>query len=521
MKQLIPRRALISVSDKAGIVDFARQLSALGVELVSTGGTHKLLLEAGLPALEVAQVTGFPEGLDGRVKTLHPAIHAGLLALRDVPSHDSFLAKHQLAPIDLLICNLYPFESTVARPGVTHEEIIENIDIGGPAMVRSACKNYHHVGVVTDSRQYTQVLAELRAGGLTPSTLERLAREAFLSIARYDASIANYFCERGGESFPADLPANLELRTSLRYGENPHQRAALYLTHGHGAAGSLARAEILHGKELSYNNWLDLDAAWSVVRGLSQPAACVIKHTNPCGAAVGTTSLGAFTSAYDADPISAFGGIVGLNRVVDAETAESMAKPGRFLECIVAPEFSPEAIEILTTKPTWKKSIRLVRPSSMVTPQSGMEFRSIDGGVLVQDIDRIAEDTSTWKTASKREATAVERQDLELAWHLVARVKSNAIVLVKNGQLIGVGQGQTSRVESVRLAVAKAGEAAKGAVLGSDAFFPFRDGVDTALNAGITAIVQPGGSVRDADTVAACDEHGAALILTGVRHFRH
>ncbi len=521
MKQLIPRRALISVSDKAGIVDFAKQLCALGVELVSTGGTHKLLLEAGLPAIEVAQVTGFPEGLDGRVKTLHPAIHAGLLALRGVPNHDAFLARHQLAPIDLLICNLYPFESTVARPGVTHEEIIENIDIGGPAMVRSACKNYHHVGVVTDSRQYPQVMAELNAGGLTEATLERLAREAFLSIARYDASIAQYFCERGGESFPTDLPTTMELRASLRYGENPHQRAALYLTHGQGSAGSLARAEILHGKELSYNNWLDLDAAWSVVRGLAQPAACVIKHTNPCGAAVGNTALDAFTSAYDADPISAFGGIVGLNRPVDASTAESMAKPGRFLECIVAPDFSAEAIEILTTKPTWKKSIRLVRPGSMMTPLGGMEFRSIDGGVLVQDVDRIAENSSTWKTGSKREATDVERQNLELAWHLVARVKSNAIVLVKNGQLVGVGQGQTSRVESVRLAVAKAGDAANGAVLGSDAFFPFRDGVDTALKAGITAIVQPGGSVRDADTVAACDEQGAALIFTGVRHFRH
>lgn len=522
MKQIIPKRALISVSDKAGIVDFAKGLCACGVEIVSTGGTHKLLVESGVRALDISQVTGFPEGLDGRVKTLHPAIHAGLLFMRGVDGHEQFMARHNLGPIDILVCNLYPFEATVAKTGAMHEEIIENIDIGGPAMVRSACKNYDHVSVVTNPGQYKAILGEINSGGITGATREVLAREAFLLIARYDSAIARYFCDRAGEKFPQDFPGNFELRSLMRYGENPHQKAALYLTHDPAGAPGLARADVLHGKELSYNNWLDLDAAWSVVAGINAPAACVIKHTNPCGAAIGETASEAFSRAYDADPTSAFGGIVGLNRHVDGQTAEIMAQPGRFLECIVAPGFSPEALETLTTKPSWKKSVRLVRSNALERGKvARLEYRSIDGGVLIQEVDSVSEGTGCWKSVGKRPPTCAEQTDLELAWHLVSRVKSNAIVLVKNGVLVGVGQGQTSRVESVRLAVGKASESAKGAVMGSDAFFPFRDGVDIALKAGITAIVQPGGSVRDADSIAACDEMGAALIFTGMRHFRH
>ena len=521
MKHINPRRVLISVSNKTGIIDFAKNLCSLGIEIISTGGTHKLLVEAKIPAKEISQVTGFPEGLDGRVKTLHPAIHAGLLSIRGLPGHDRFMNEHQLVTIDMLVCNLYPFEATVSKKNVSHEEIIENIDIGGPAMVRSACKNYDHVAVLTNPGQYIPIIDEIRSGGITASTRERLAKEAFVAIARYDSAIARYFCSRVGDIFPTDFPGNFELRTPLRYGENPHQKAALYLTHDLAETPGLARAEILHGKELSYNNWLDLDAAWSVVRGLESPAACVIKHTNPCGAAVGDTVTEAFKKAYDADPTSAFGGIVGLNRTLDGPTAEIMAEPGRFLECIVATDFTQEAIEILTTKPTWKKNIRLVQTRGRGNAKQTLEFRSIDGGLLIQEVDTVSEGTGNWKIAGNRKPSETEWANLELAWNLVSKVKSNAIVLVKDGVLVGVGQGQTSRVESVRLAVAKAGDYAKGAVLGSDAFFPFRDGVDIALQAGITAVVQPGGSVRDADTIAACNEKGAALIFTGMRHFRH
>ena len=521
MKHLLPRRALISVSDKTGIIEFAKYLCSCGIEIISTGGTHKALVEAGISTKEISQITGYPEGLDGRVKTLHPAIHAGLLSIRGMGNHDQYMENHRLLPIDLLICNLYPFESTVAKHGVTHEEIVENIDIGGPAMVRSACKNYQHVAVASNPAQYALIREEISSGGISAKTRERLAKEAFVSIARYDNSIARYFCQKAGDLFPRDFPGNFELRTSLRYGENPHQKAALYLTHECNEKATLARAEVLHGKELSYNNWLDLDAAWSVVKNIEHPAACIIKHTNPCGAATGSSPDESFKKAYDADPVSAFGGIVGLNRTVDAPTAEIMAQPGRFLECIVAPDFTMEAIEVLTTKPTWKKSVRLIKVLLPVHLNPTLEFRSIEGGVLVQEVDTVSEGTNGWKIVSNRFPTNTEQLDLELAWLLVSKVKSNAIVLVKNGILIGVGQGQTSRVESVRLAVSKAGETAKGSVLGSDAFFPFRDGVDIALNAGITAVVQPGGSVRDAETIAACNEHGAALVITGMRHFRH
>lgn len=521
MAHLFPRRALISVSDKTGILELAFDLVSQGIEIISTGGTHKVLLDAGIPSKEISNFTGFPEGLDGRVKTLHPAIHAGLLSIRGLAEHDQYLNNHRLEPIDLLICNLYPFEMVVGKKGSTHQEIIENIDIGGPSMVRSACKNYLHVAVATNPAQYGRIRNEIRSGGISSETREHLAREAFLLIARYDSAIARYFCEKASDLFPSNFPGNFELRTILRYGENPHQKAALYLTHDHHDHETMAQAKILNGKELSYNNWLDLDAAWSIVNDIKEPAACIIKHTNPCGAAISSSAGESFKKAYDADPTSAFGGIVGLNRQVDAATAEIIAQPGRFLECIIAADYTKEAFEILTTKPSWKKNIRLIKAQLQFRLNKTLEFRSIDGGVLVQEVDNVSEGIDNWVIASNRHPTHSEKIDLELAWSLAAKVKSNAIVLVKGGVLIGVGQGQTSRVESVRLAVSKAGNSAIGSVLGSDAFFPFRDGVDIALRAGVTAVIQPGGSIRDDETIAACDEHGVALIMTGVRHFRH
>ena len=518
---LIPiRRALLSVSDKTGLIDLAKSLVAQGVELVSTGGTHKALAAAGLKPREISELTGFPEGLGGRVKTLHPFVHGGLLARRGLAEDESFLAENRVPWIDLLVCNLYPFEQVTSDPSCPWETAIENIDIGGPAMVRSAAKNHAHVAVLTDASQYAGFAAELAEakGKVSRATCRRLAVEAFVRIASYDVAIARYLSaaeKTSSDRLLLDLPAI----SSLRYGENPHQSASLY---GQRTPGTLAASAVLHGKEISYNNWLDLDAAWSIVSGMEAPCATVIKHTNPCGAAVADNLEKAFLAAYDADPVSAYGGIVGLNREVDAATAEAMALPGRFLECIVAPGFSAEAIQILTTKPTWKKNVRLVAVgNSRPAAQSPVELRSIDGGVLAQTKDLANEGTAGWKTASKKMPSPDESRDLELAWKLVAQVKSNAIVLVKDGCLIGVGQGQTSRVESVKLALAKAGEKARGAVLGSDAFFPFRDGVDEALKAGVKAFVQPGGSMRDADSVAACDEADATMIFTGVRHFKH
>ncbi len=514
------RRALISVSDKTGLVELARVLAEQGVELVSTGGTHKALADAGLKPREISELTGFPEGLGGRVKTLHPFVHGGLLARRGLAEDEQFVAAQSVPWIDLLICNLYPFEKVTSDPDCPWDTAIENIDIGGPAMVRSAAKNHAHVAVLTDPSQYASFASEIIAGkGTVPRALcRRLATEAFVRIASYDVAIARYLTERQ-DTQTGRLLLDLPEISRLRYGENPHQSATLY---GHRRAGTLAAAAVLHGKEISYNNWLDLDAAWSIVNGLPAPTATVIKHTNPCGAAVAESLEKAFLAAYDADPTSAYGGIVGLNREVDAATAEAMALPGRFLECIVAPGFTAEALEILTTKPSWKKNVRLVAVGSAQSPDGQpVELRSIDGGVLAQTKDLANEGTSGWKTASRRKPSPVESRDLELAWKLVAQVKSNAIVLVKDGCLVGVGQGQTSRVESVRLAIAKAGGKASGAVLGSDAFFPFRDGVDEALKAGVKAFVQPGGSMRDADSVAACDEADATMIFTGVRHFKH
>jgi phosphoribosylaminoimidazolecarboxamide formyltransferase/IMP cyclohydrolase len=521
------RRALLSVSDKTGLVDLARGLAGFGVELISTGGTRQALADAGLAVRDVSEVTGFPEILDGRVKTLHPKIHGGLLAVRDNPQHAATLAAQGVEPIDLVVCNLYPFEATVARPGRTHEEVVENIDIGGPSMVRSAAKNHHDVAVVTAPEQYAAVLEELRANGgaLSLATRERLAAAAFARTAAYDRAISAYFAGRaGGGPFPAVLDLRFLKKMPLRYGENPHQQAAFYVEPGatHACA---ATAEQLHGKELSYNNLLDLDSAFNLVREFAEPAAAVIKHNNPCGAAVGTTLEEAFRKAYEGDPLSAYGGVLAFNREVDEATAAQVTEPKRFIECLIAPGFSETAFKVLTTRPTWKNSVRLLRTGSLKADDvqaRGLDFRRIDGGLLVQGRDLAgADDWAKVKVVTKRPPTAAELADLRFAWLVCKHVKSNAIVLAKGGMVVGVGAGQMSRVDAVHLAVQKSGGRHRGSVLASDAFFPFRDNVDEAAKAGVTALAQPGGSVRDPDSVQACDEHGLAMVFTGVRHFRH
>jgi phosphoribosylaminoimidazolecarboxamide formyltransferase / IMP cyclohydrolase len=517
------RRALLSVSDKSGLIDLARGLQAFGVELISTGGTRKTLAEAGLTVRDISDVTGFPEILDGRVKTLHPKIHGGLLAIRDNPEHARTIAAQGIQPIDLVVCNLYPFEQTVAKPGATREEIVENIDIGGPSMLRSAAKNYHDVAVVTSPEQYAPLLEELRThnGSLTLATRERLAAAAFARTASYDRAIANYFAGTERELLPARLSLSFERKQTLRYGENPHQQAAFYAEPGV-AHPCVATAESLHGKELSYNNILDLDSAFNLVREFVEPAAVVIKHNNPCGAAVGVTLEEAFRKAYEGDPLSAYGGVLAFNREVDEATAKQITEPKRFIECVIAPGYSESAFTILTTRPTWKNSVRLLRTKPLADGARELDLRRVDGGLLAQARDlRGADDLATAKTVTKRSPSTQELADLRFAWLVAKHVKSNAIVLAKGGMVVGVGAGQMSRVDSVHLSVRKSGDRHVGSVLASDAFFPFRDNVDEAAKAGVTAIVQPGGSLRDADSIAACDEHGLAMVFTGVRHFRH
>ncbi len=520
------RRALLSVSDKTGLIDLAHALAELHVELISTGGTRKALADAGIAVRDISEVTGFPEILDGRVKTLHPRVHGGILAVRDNPQHTATLQAQGITPIELVVCNLYPFEATVARPGSTHEEIVENIDIGGPSMLRSAAKNYHDVAVVTDPAQYPEVLNELHAnqGALSLSLRERLAAAAFARTAAYDRAIAAYFARRAeSEQFPQRLDLHFERRLALRYGENPHQQAAFYVELGCSWA-CVATAEQLHGKELSYNNLLDLDSAFNLVREYAEPAAVVIKHNNPCGAAVGATLEEAFRKAYEGDPLSAYGGVLAFNRPMDAATAQQVTEPNRFIECVIAPGFEEAALETLTTRPTWKKSVRLLRTAALADDAArarSLDYRRVDGGLLVQSRDLPADDFAAMKVVTKRSPSAAELTDLRFAWRACKHVKSNAIVLARGGMVVGVGAGQMSRVDSVQIAVRKAGPRSQGAVLASDAFFPFRDNVDEAARAGVTAIVQPGGSMRDQDSIQACDEHGLAMVLTGVRHFRH
>jgi len=530
MKPVAIRRALLSVSDKAGLVELARALAGFRIELLSTGGTRKSLVDAGLAVRDIADVTGFPEILDGRVKTLHPRVHAGLLAVRDNPEHMAVLQAQGIAPIDLVVCNLYPFEATRARPGSSHEDIVENIDVGGPSMVRAAAKNYHDVAVVTDPQQYPAVLEELGAahGALSLETRERLAAAAFAHTAAYDRAISGYFASRlGGEAkddpFPDILDLHFKKRAPLRYGENPQQKAAFYEEPGCRHA-SVATAETLHGKELSYNNLLDLDSALNLVREFTTPAAVVIKHNNPCGAASAANLEEAFRKAYEGDPLSAYGGVLGFNRELDEATARQITEPNRFIECVIAPGYSEAAFHLLTTRPSWKKNVRLLRSGPLETEDREcrpVDFRRVDGGLLVQTRDLAADDFAAARVVTRRAPTVEEMADLRFAWLVCKHVKSNAIVLARGGMVVGVGAGQMSRVDSVHIAARKAGESVKGAVLASDAFFPFRDNIDEAARAGVTAVAQPGGSLRDADSIQACDEHGLAMILTGVRHFRH
>ncbi|HEX3148963.1 MAG TPA: bifunctional phosphoribosylaminoimidazolecarboxamide formyltransferase/IMP cyclohydrolase [Gemmataceae bacterium] len=522
------RRALFSVSDKTGLVDFARELhTKYGVELIATGGTKRALADAGLPVKDVAELTGFPEILDGRVKTLHPAIFAGLLAKRDKPEHMATLVEHNLLEIDLVVCNLYPFEQTVAKPGATEAEAIANIDIGGPTMVRAAAKNFSAVTVIVDPTGYEDCLEGIgQHGGQTTLEMRReLASAAWEMIARYDNAIVQYFAEdqsaedeKKRTNFPKILNLRFVREQQLRYGENPHQEAAFYGDRDLNTRGGMSRAGQLHGKELSYNNLLDLDAAVNLVREFSAPAAVVVKHNNPCGAATARTLAEAFQLAWEGDPQSAFGGIVALNKNVDLETAQAIMTGERFVECIIAPTFLSDALQLLKA---WKKNVRLVRLGSMAKPPQGLEYRRVDGGLLVQARDVGADNVANWKVVTKRQPTDVERNALWFAWLVCKHVKSNAIVLANGTHVVGVGAGQMSRVDSVQIAIRKAGERVKSSVLASDAFFPFRDNVDAAAAAGVTAIVQPGGSQKDADSIAACDEHGIAMYFTGVRHFRH
>ncbi|WP_124726509.1 bifunctional phosphoribosylaminoimidazolecarboxamide formyltransferase/IMP cyclohydrolase [Staphylospora marina] len=511
---MLKLRALLSVSDKTGLEDLARELARLGVEILSTGGTKKMLEAAGIPVTGVSDVTGFPEILDGRVKTLHPAIHGGLLAVRDNDHHVRQMVENGIRPIDLVVVNLYPFKQTIAKPGVSVEEAIENIDIGGPAMIRAAAKNHRYVAVVTDPADYGPVLDELRKHGtVSEETRRMLAAKAFSHTAHYDAMISGYLRELSGIQFPKELAVPLELQQSLRYGENPHQRAAFYRV-PLPAPGTLAGARQLHGKELSFNNINDASAALELVREFTEPAVAVIKHTNPCGVAVGETVADAFRRAHEADPVSIFGGIVAANRPIDAETAALLREI--FLEIVLAPSFSPEALEILQTK----KNLRLLEIGDPAQGGS-WEFKSVSGGMLMQESDGARVLREDCRTVTERTPTDEEWEQLLFAWKVVKHVKSNAIVLARDFRTIGVGAGQMNRVGAAEIAIRQAGDAAKGAVMASDAFFPMSDTVQRAAEAGITAIIQPGGSIRDEESVREANRHGIAMVFTGIRHFRH
>jgi phosphoribosylaminoimidazolecarboxamide formyltransferase / IMP cyclohydrolase len=514
--------ALLSVSDKTGIVEFARALHGLGVKLLSTGGTARLLADAGLPVTEVAEHTGFPEMLDGRVKTLHPKIHGGLLGRRDVPAHGKAMREHGIAPIDLLVVNLYPFEATVARPGCTLEDAIENIDIGGPAMVRSAAKNWRDVTVLTDPAQYAAVLAELKAQGRTSErTRFACSVAAFVRIAQYDAAIANWLSARQDDGTQGQYPATLTLQLTktqdLRYGENPHQSAAFYRD-ADAPRGVLAGWTQLQGKELSYNNIADADAAWECVKSFDGAAACVIvKHANPCGVALGASLGEAYAKALKTDPTSAFGGIIAFNAPLDGATADAVAR--QFVEVLIAPEITPEARAVFAAKP----NVRLLEvPLARTT--NALDYKRVGGGLLVQSADARNVRDDELKLVTRQAPTRAQRDDLLFAWKVAKFVKSNAIVFCAGGMTLGVGAGQMSRIDSARIAsikAANAGLSLQGSVVASDAFFPFRDGLDVVVDAGASCVIQPGGSMRDAEVIAAADERGIAMLFTGVRHFRH
>jgi phosphoribosylaminoimidazolecarboxamide formyltransferase/IMP cyclohydrolase len=518
-------RALISVSDKSGLVDFARALAGRSIEIVSTGGTASTLGEAGVAVVDVAALTGFPEMLDGRLKTLHPRVHGGLLGVRNDPAHQAAMIANGIAPIDLLVVNLYPFEDALRR-GAAFEDMIENIDIGGPAMIRAAAKNHGDVVVIVDTSDYPALLAEIEEnGGFTRMSFRRaMAQKAYARTAAYDAAISNWFAREIGEAAPTWRAFGGKLSSALRYGENPHQSAAFYV--GPEARPGVATARQVQGKGLSYNNIADTDAAYELVAEFdagASAAVAIIKHANPCGAAIGATSLEAYEKALACDPVSAFGGVVALNRRLDAEAARKIVEI--FTEVIIAPEADDEAIAIVAGK----KNLRLLLAGALPDPRAPtLTMRSVSGGLLVQDRDFGALDPASLKIVTKRAPSAAEMADLEFAWRVCKHVKSNAIVYVKNGATVGVGAGQMSRVDSARVAARKAQDAAVGgspatigSVVASDAFFPFADGLVSAVEAGATAVIQPGGSLRDAEVIAAADAAGVAMVFTGMRHFRH
>ena len=530
------QRAILSVTDKTGLVDFARKLSALNIELISTGGTAKLLRDSGITVKDISELTGFPEMLDGRVKTLHPKVHGGILHRREDPKHTAAVAEHGIPPIDMVVVNLYAFEKTAARPEVAFDELIENIDIGGPSMIRSAAKNFHDVAIVTSPDDYNAIAEELaQSGGLSLDTKWRLARKAFATTAAYDSAIAstldrvsangNFHLQPAAESFPQTLRLSFQKTLDLRYGENPHQKAAMY---SDGSGAGVANARQLQGKELSYNNITDLQAAWDLAQEFDEPVCAIIKHTNPCGTATGKTLAEAYKRALECDPVSAFGGVIGVNRPVDAAAAEEMHK--LFLEVIAAPSFDEAAQAKFATK----KNLRLVevkdsrspgriRPvvdDASAAPQQWV-LKNISGGMLVQDADLRPLQKSDLKVVTQRPPTPEETRALLFAWKVCKHVKSNAIVYARDGQTVGVGAGQMSRVDAAKVGAMKAQLPLKGTVAASDAFFPFPDGVEEIAKAGATAIIQPGGSQRDPEVIEAADRLGLAMLFTGIRHFRH
>ena len=511
-------KALLSVFDKTGIEDFGKALVDAGYELISTGGTHRSIADAGVPVTQVSDVTGSPEILDGRVKTLHPVIHGGLLARRDSPAHMAELERHGIGPIDVVVVNLYPFVETVSKPDVTLDDALENIDIGGPTMLRAAAKNFPSVAVVVDPSDYGWVAEALSGPGLDAQQRRALATKAFQHVAVYDAAVADYLSNdpTSEEEMPQQVTIGLTRVSSLRYGENPHQRGALYVP-ASGGGGGLARARQLHGRELSFNNLMDADAAWRTVSDYADPSVCVIKHANPCGLASRDDIARAYELAYEGDPVSAFGGIVGFNRNVTADAAQAMDPV--FYEVVVAPGYDDEALEILRRKRNLR--ILTVDPVAGSPGTADYDVRPLSGGVLVQTPDVIDEDPGAWATATERAPTPDELVDLAFAWKAVKHIKSNAIAFVKDRTLVGMGAGQPNRVVSVHLSQRAAGDKAPGCVLASDAFFPFPDNIELAAEAGITAIVQPGGSIRDDEVIAAANEAGIAMVFTGVRHFRH
>lgn len=524
------KRALISVSDKRGIVEFAHGLHEMGVEIISTGGTARTLQEAGLPIISISEVTKFPEMMDGRVKTLHPNVHGGILARRSNPNDLKELVELEIETIDLVVVNLYPFAETIAKGDVELDEALENIDIGGPTMIRAAAKNFKDVAVVVDQADYNGILEEMKSSGgdLAFETRIKLAAKAFNHTANYDAMIDQYFVKllskETAEIFPERVQLRLEKVMDLRYGENPHQGAAFYREVGAPKINSVSTAKQLYGKALSYNNLNDANGALELVREFTEPAAVVIKHANPCGAAIGETLAVAYENAYAGDPLSAYGSIVAVNRPVDEKTAEVMTSGNKFIEVILAPAYDAVALELLQKR--WK-NIRILEVGELLsypelpTNMPLWDLKRVQGGLLIQDLDREDLVEDQLQVATAMQPSAEQMRDLRLAWKVCKHVKSNAIVLAKDGMIVGVGAGQMSRVDSMEIAIRKAGERVQGAVAASDAFFPFRDGVDQAAKAGVSAVIQPGGSIRDEEVIEACNEQGLAMVFTGMRHFKH